>query len=100
MYKIKYGLLFFVIAFHFFVVIINLISFFILPFLEPLYVAVPCMSAIVMLSTLKTYVCPLTALENSIRESLSLPIVHGWMGHYLVRPMRRFLGIKKRKSHC
>ena len=57
------------IIFHVYVVIGNLLAFFIVPFLCPWYVALPICSLIVTLSFGRGSDCPLTRLENKIRKN-------------------------------
>lgn len=75
-------LLFFIIALHFFVVIGNLITFFIIPFLQPWYIALPICSLIVTLSFGRPGDCPLTRFENKIRKELGLSQIKGFIKHY------------------
>lgn len=69
---------------HMAVVVGNLISLFILPFMAPWYIALPLCSFLVLLSTSRDQ-CPLTRLENKLRRKLNLPTIKGFIGHYLLR---------------
>ena len=66
------------------------LSFILLPFLASWYVALPLMTFIVFFSTTKVE-CQLTNAENILRKRLGLRQIGGFVGHYIVRPMRRLL---------
>jgi len=70
------------IIFHVYVVIGNLLAFFIVPFLCPWYVALPICSLIVTLSFGRGSDCPLTRLENKIRKNIGLRQIKGFIKHY------------------
>ena len=74
--------LFLIIVLHLFVVIGNFISFFIIPFLQPWYVALPICSIIVFMTFSRSSACPLTRLENLIRGKLSLQQINGFIKFY------------------
>tara|TARA_Y100000310_G_scaffold105959_1_gene104495 strand:+ start:46 stop:537 length:492 start_codon:yes stop_codon:yes gene_type:complete len=78
------------IAFHHFVITVNIVAFFILPFLYPLLVWMP-LNSFILTVTFSREICPLTRLENYIRTSLGMPRIGGFIGHYLVRPVKNFL---------
>ena len=82
------------ITFHCFVVTVNIVAFFILPFLYPLLVWMP-LNSFILTVTFTREICPLTRLENYIRTSLDMPRIGGFLGHYAVRPVKSFL---KRKE--
>lgn len=82
---------------HMTVVIINLIALFLLPFLYTafgvsfstfLLVAVPLQSFVLRLTCDRTE-CPVTRLENSVRVKLGLKRIGGFIGYYIVRPIKR-----------
>jgi hypothetical protein len=77
-----------VILWHMGIVIINAAAFFVLPFLLPLWVWVPIDSFILTVMFTRE-ICPLTRLENSLRTSIGLPRIGGFVGHYFVRPVRQ-----------
>ena len=87
---LKYGLLYLIVSFHIFVIGVNLTAFFVLPFLYPLWVWMP-MNSFILTVTFTREVCPLTRVENHLRTSLGLSRIGGFIGHYFVRPVRRFL---------
>ena len=78
------------IAFHCFVVTVNIVAFFILPFLYPLLVWMP-LNSFILTVTFTREICPLTRLENYIRTSLGMPRIGGFLGHYMVRPVKKLL---------
>ena len=82
------------ITFHHFVITVNIVAFFILPFLYPLLVWMP-LNSFILTVTFTREICPLTRLENYIRTSLGMPRIGGFLGHYIVRPVKSFL---KRKE--
>ena len=84
----KKACLYFVIVFHFFVIAINVAAFFILPFLYPLWVWMP-LNSFILTVTFTREICPMTRLENSLRTSLGMSRVGGFIGHYIVRPIKK-----------
>lgn len=85
------------VSFHFLIVIINILSFFILPFYFSLFISVPLMSFIGWFSTSKIVDCPLTRLENKLRDILQKRRIKGFIGHYIVKPIR--IKLKNIKQH-
>ena len=73
---------------HMCVVIANAVAFVTLPFFMPLLVWVPINSFILTIFFTRE-TCPLTRLENMIRTSIGMPRIGGFIGHYVVRPIRR-----------
>jgi hypothetical protein len=63
-------------------------SFFVLPFMAPWYIATPLMVYITSLITTRVE-CPMTNLENSIRGRLGMRKIGGFVGHYMLRPIRK-----------
>ena len=86
--NLKQALLYFVIVFHMFVIFINIGAFFLLPFLYPVWVWMP-VNSFILTVTFTREVCPLTRLENYLRTSLGMPRIGGFIGHYIVKPVRR-----------
>lgn len=68
---------------HIIVVLCNVAAFFVLPFSEPWYVALPLCSFLLLLSFSRDQ-CPLTRLENKLRRKLGLTPIRGFIGHYLL----------------
>jgi hypothetical protein len=94
---VKKGLLYFVIVFHFFVVAVNISAFFILPFLYPLWVWMP-LNSFILTVTFTREICPITKLENYLRTSLGMSRVGGFIGHYIVRPIKKAFRNEKHSS--
>ena len=78
------------VTFHCFVIAVNIVAFFILPFLYPLLVWMP-VNSFILTVTFTREICPLTRLENHIRTSLDMPRIGGFLGHYIVRPVKKFI---------
>lgn len=72
---------------HIILVIMVVVSFFVLPFLAPWYVAIPCMTFIWFFSTTRVD-CQLTNLENYIRRKLGLKKIGGFVGFYFLKPAK------------
>ena len=87
--------LYFIIIGHWLVIIGNLLAFFLLPFLSPWYIALPIMSYIGLLTFSRVLDCPMTKLENTIRQQMNLPEIKGFIGHYMLKPLKR-AQVKKR----
>ena len=86
--QLKKGLLCLIIAFHMFVITVNIAAFFVLPFLYPLWVWMP-LNSFILTVTFTREICPLTKLENKLRTSLGMSRIGGFIGHYVVRPIKR-----------
>lgn len=84
MYRI---LLISTIILHHFVVLTNIISFFLSPFLFHPLLACPIMSNILVISFSRNE-CPITTFENYLRAKLGMKKIGGFIGHYYVRPAR------------
>ena len=84
----KKSLLGLVVGLHMVVVVINIAAFFVLPFLHPIWVWMPVNSFIITV-TFTREVCPLTRLENYLRTSLGMRRIGGFIGHYVVKPIRK-----------
>ena len=69
-------MLYLTVTLHMFVVIGNAVSFAVLPFVEPAWVALPCGPG---------HSCPLTRVENKIRRELGLIEIRGFIGHYILK---------------
>lgn len=83
------GLFYFVVALHMFVVIGNTFAFFIVPFYQPWYVALPICSLVFFLALAKVE-CPLTRIENILRRRLGKPRIKAFIKHYFVDPYRQW----------
>ena len=84
-----------VVALHMAVCIGNLTCFFVLPFIEAPWISLPCCTLIFFLTFQKEVTCPMTRFENELRKELGMREIHGFVGHYIVRPLRN--KIKNRK---
>jgi len=82
---------------HIVLCFVNVASFFLAPLYEPFYVACPIMSLILVMSLAPWWICPLTQLENKFRKELGLKEVHGFVGHYVIRPLRRLVRGQKQR---
>ena len=89
----KKGLLYFIVLFHYFVVVVNIAAFFVLPFLYPLWVWMP-INSFILTVTFTREICPLTRLENYLRTSLGMSRVGGFIGHYFTKPVKKLLNRK------
>lgn len=87
--------LYVLIVFHMIIVLMNLSAFFVLPFFEQWYIALPIMTLIFNISFAKWWKCPLTDLENKIRKDLHMQEIRGFVGHYLIKPMRKIFSANK-----
>ena len=76
------------IAFHTAVIGINVLAFFVLPFIYPLWVWMP-INSFILTVIFTREICPLTRLENYLRTSLGMPRIGGFIGHYLIKPIKR-----------
>ena len=76
-----------VVSFHMFVVFVNVVSFFVLPFLYPLYIWMP-LNSFILITVFSRTLCPLTRLENYLRQKVGKPTIGGFIGHYVVRPLK------------
>lgn len=81
--------LFGLVTLHWLIVFANLVSFIILPFLTPWYIACPLMTWIGLLSCSRVLDCPLTRYENKIRRELGKPEIKGFIRHYVLVPYVR-----------
>ena len=84
----KKAILYSIISFHMFIVIVNIMAFFILPFMYPLWMWVP-VNSFILTVTFTREVCPLTRLENYLRTSLGMSRIGGFIGHYFIKPVKR-----------
>lgn len=87
----KKALLSCVVVLHMVVVAINCASFFVLPFMYSVWIWVPLNSFILNVTFAPPGACPLTRLENKLRTSLDMPRIGGFLGHYVIRPIKRKL---------
>jgi len=88
----------FVVVFHAWFVVANFLSFFVVPLMEPWYIAAPIMSLVLLLTFSKVIDCPLTLLENYYRKRLGMKRIGGFVGHYFLKPLRRRHGKKESRE--
>lgn len=81
---------YFLVAFHMMVIIGNFAAFFLAPILSPWYEALPICSFILLITCSRELKCPLTRLENYIRQELGMKRIGGFIGHYFIRPIRKY----------
>lgn len=77
------------VVFHMVVVVGNGVAFLVVPFLAPWYIALPICSFIFLISFSKHITCPLTDWENNVRMKLGKKKIGGFVGHYLIKPIRK-----------
>ena len=90
---VKKALLYLLIAFHGFVILVNIAAFFILPFLYDLWILMP-LNSFILTVTFTREICPLTRLENKLRTSLGMNRIGGFIGHYFVKPIKKIINKK------
>lgn len=88
MKKILWISLICVVSIHIFLVLINLFSIIPLLWFEPIYISIPLVSFLIRLATVERE-CPLTIIENIIREKLGLKKIRTFIGHYFVKYIRK-----------
>ncbi|MFI5405001.1 MAG: DUF2784 family protein [Nitrososphaerales archaeon] len=86
------------VSFHIFIAAANLAAFFIIPFYQHWTISIPIMSLIFTMSLAKFWKCQLTEWENDIRGKLGMRKIGGFLGHYVVRPIKITLGAKRGKT--
>jgi hypothetical protein len=79
------------VLFHLFIVLGNTTAFFVLPFWERWWISIPLCSFILWVSFSPGAGCPLTRLENTLRRSMGMPRIGGFIGHYFMGPLKRVL---------
>lgn len=85
-----------IVLFHLFVCAGNVACFFALPFIEPPWVSLPCCSLIFFLTFQRETQCPMTNFENKLRQKLGMRTIKGFVGHYIVIPIRKW---KREQQH-
>jgi hypothetical protein len=73
-----------VVSFHLFIIFVNMAAIFYLAANEPWYVSVPLISFLIRLATVERE-CPLTIVENWLREKAGKRKVRTFIGHYIVK---------------
>ena len=87
-----------IVTLHMILVIGIVTSFLVLPFKEPWYTALPLMVFIWFFST-SNVKCKLTMLENHIRKKIGKKRIGGFVGHYILKPIYAYTGIKQLQQH-
>lgn len=77
-----------IVTLHVAVIVINLLAFFILPFLYPIWVWMP-INSFILTVMFQREQCPLTRLENTVRADIGKKKIGGFIGHYFVKPLRK-----------
>lgn len=72
---------------HFALVVGEALSFILLPFLAPWYIALPLMTFVFFFATTRVE-CQLTNLENRMRKRAGMKRIGGFIGFYMLRPLR------------
>jgi hypothetical protein len=86
------------VAAHWLLVVGFALSFVVLPFRAPWYVALPLMTFMFSFTTTRVQ-CQLTNLENYLRLRLGKRRIRGFVGHYFLRPARKLWAkLLQRKS--
>lgn len=81
-YTIKMFLLYFVIAIHILTIVINGVSFLILPLCMPVYIWLPIDTMLLYIAVDSRNLCVLTRFENYVRVRVGLPQIEGFLTHY------------------
>jgi hypothetical protein len=68
----------------------------VIPFRQPVEVALPVLSLGVWQMTTGGRTCPVTKLENLLRSYVGWKPIRGFVGHYYIKPVRKVL--RKRTS--
>jgi len=89
----------FVVVLHMLVCIGNVTCFFLLPFIEPPWIALPCCTLIFFLTFQKEIQCPLTRYENKLRRQMDMREIRGFIGHYIIWPVRRIMRARKARLY-
>jgi len=79
---------FFLVVAHLVIIFANAAAFFFLLVLAPWYVALPCCTMIARV-LFTSVTCPLTVLENKIRKKLGWPQIERFVGHYIIRWIKK-----------
>ena len=79
--KILKFLLMFIVLVHSIIIFFNMAAFFIVPFETPWYIWLP-ICTMIGRTLAATGRCPLTILENKIREKIGMKPIKGFVYHY------------------
>lgn len=89
----------FIVAIHMLVCLGNVTCFFVLPFIEPPWIALPCCTLVFFLTFQREIQCPLTRYENKLRKQMGMREIRGFIGHYILIPIRHRLRERKAKMY-
>ncbi len=78
-------------VFHTFLILGNIASLFVTPFMAPWYLAFPACFAIVW-TVCSSANCAITDWENTVRAKLGWKPIRSFVGHYYMKPIYKFLG--------
>jgi hypothetical protein len=76
---------------HLGLVFVNLAAMALLPFYQSWVVVVPLETFLILQVCTNSFDCPLTKIENSLRQTLGMPRIRGFVGHYMLSPSRKAL---------
>jgi len=85
-----WGAFFSLVVVHYILVVAEIASFFLLPFLTDWYIALPLMTLLFAFITSRSD-CQLTNLENWMRVRLGKKRIGGFVGNYFIRPVKSFV---------
>ena len=88
-----------IVGIHMFVCLGNVTCFFVLPFVEPPWIALPCCTLIFFLTFQRELHCPLTGFENKLRKQMGMREIRGFLGYYLLVPLRRMLRERRARMY-
>ena len=88
-----------IVGLHMFVCLGNVTCFFVLPFIEPPWVALPCCTLVFFLTFQREIQCPLTGFENKLRKKLGKREIRGFIGHYVLLPLRNKMRVRKARIY-
>jgi hypothetical protein len=93
---VLFGLL---VSTHGAIVLGHIVATLVMVVLAPWYIAFPLAVLVTWHASSRVVDCPLTRFENSLRKSLGMKPIGGFIGHYFVRPVKRLLGLSRRPVH-
>jgi hypothetical protein len=69
---------------HLSIVILNILAVFFLAICSPWYISIPLIS-LLALRACNDWKCPLTVIENVLRDKLNMPRINGFIDHYILK---------------
>ena len=76
-----------VVCIHMIIVLLNITAIGFLACFSPWYISAPLITFIFSLS-FNHWECPLTMLENELRKDLGMRQIGGFIGHYIIKPLK------------